>query len=367
MKYDIFISYSRKDSAIVKKFAEELGKAGYKCWMDVDGIETGDEFKRKIALAIKNSRIFLFFSSRESNSSEWTVKEVNYAVSKRCTIIPVKLDDSDYDDSIDFDLSGLDYIQCNGINAVLSAKNKLLRSLNNILAVEMKNAAEEPVEEECKGGNTYSSVHNHKETSAKTSGMINGHEFVDLGLPSGLKWATCNVGAATPEEYGDHYAWGEVKTKRVYDIDSYVYAQKRAVFFLEYLYGKPIRYSYNDIGLDIKGTQYDVARKKWGGSWRIPTIEEFQELIDNCVWEWKIKSGNEGYWLTSKKNGNGIFLPASGMRYDSSFDCANEEGKYWSATLFDEYDANFLFFDVEEYECTIGGRLYGHSVRPVSE
>lgn len=90
MKYDIFISYSRKDSEIVKRFADELGKAGYTIWMDIDGIETGDEFKSKIVSAIKDSALFLFFSSKDSNVSEWTVKEVNVAVNLKKQIIPVK-------------------------------------------------------------------------------------------------------------------------------------------------------------------------------------------------------------------------------------------------------------------------------------
>ena len=111
MKYDVFISYSRKDSAIVKKFADELSKAGYSGWMDVDGIESGDEFKKKIVSAIKESKVFLFFSSESSNASPWTVKEVKVAVLLQKPIVPVRLDDALYDDSLLLDLAGLDYIE----------------------------------------------------------------------------------------------------------------------------------------------------------------------------------------------------------------------------------------------------------------
>lgn len=141
MKYDIFISYSRKDAKIVKIFFDALSAAGYSVWMDVDGIESGDEFKRKIVSAIKDSKLFLFFSSVASNASEWTVKEVNVAVALRKPIIPIKLDNTVYDDSLLLDLSGLDFIECGG-NETFSTIQKLMRSLQNKIgssnSVELK-------------------------------------------------------------------------------------------------------------------------------------------------------------------------------------------------------------------------------------
>ena len=135
MKYDIFISYSRKDSAIVKKFADELINAGYIVWRDIDGVESGDEFKRKIAAAIRESRVFLYFSSASSNESEWTVKEVNYAIKKKIHIIPIKLDDTNYNESVDFDLCAVNFIQCNGSESLQDAVDKLLRSLKNRIGI----------------------------------------------------------------------------------------------------------------------------------------------------------------------------------------------------------------------------------------
>lgn len=137
MKYDIFISYSRKDSEIVKRFADELGKAGYTIWMDIAGIELGDEFKRKIVTAIKDSSVFLFFSSKNSNKSEWTVKEVNYAVSKKCIIVPVKIDYAEYDDSIGLDLAGLDFVQYSGSDKFGNAIDKLQRSLEKKIVTKI--------------------------------------------------------------------------------------------------------------------------------------------------------------------------------------------------------------------------------------
>ncbi len=143
------------------------------------------------------------------------------------------------------------------------------------------------------------------------TGKYNGHEYVDLGLPSGLKWATCNVGASSPSDYGDYYAWGETSTKSSYtDGSSITYDEK--------------------IG-DIAGNPtYDVARAKWRGSWRLPTLEEFKELLDsdNCTWEWTTQDGHKGYKVTSKKNGNSIFLPAAGT---SSRD-QGSRGDYWGST-----------------------------------
>lgn len=128
---DVFISYSRKDSAIVQEFAKHITAAGFSVWMDIDGIESGDEFKRKIASAIRGSKVFLYFSSVSSNESEWTVKEVNYAIKKKIHIIPIKLDKADYNESVDFDLCGVDFIQCNGSKDIPDAVGKLLRSLKN--------------------------------------------------------------------------------------------------------------------------------------------------------------------------------------------------------------------------------------------
>ena len=137
MKYDVFISYSRKDKEVVNEFASKLKSHGYNIWMDVDGIESGDAFKVKIVNAIRNSSLFLFFSSKASNESEWTVKEVNVAVNMHKPIIPIKLDDCIYNDSILFDLSGMDYIDVNIDGDLKLSVERVLRSIK-------KNISEEP-------------------------------------------------------------------------------------------------------------------------------------------------------------------------------------------------------------------------------
>ena len=175
----------------------------------------------------------------------------------------------------------------------------------------------------------------------------NGHEYVDLGLS--VKWATCNVGASKPEDYGNYYAWGEITTK-----SSYTESNSKT-------YGKSMG--------DIAGnSSYDAARANWGGSWRMPTKAEMQELIDRCAWTWTTQNGVKGYKVTGP-NGNSIFLPAAGDRSGSSLNYAGSDGYYWSSTPGGYYHSNacFLYFDSSERFYESNSRYIGQSVRPVVE
>ena len=138
------------------------------------------------------------------------------------------------------------------------------------------------------------------------TGKINGHEYVDLGLS--VKWATCNVGASSPTEYGNYYAWGETTTKSEY-------TKKNS---------KTCGISMGDIS---GNSSYDAARTNWGGSWRLPTKAECQELLDNCKSEWTTVSGVRGRRFTSKKNGRSIFLPAAGYHEPKFFSPAGATGR----------------------------------------
>ena len=180
-------------------------------------------------------------------------------------------------------------------------------------------------------------------------GTINGHKYVDLGLPSGLKWATCNVGADSPEEYGDYYAWGEVETKSEYTKDNSKTRDKSMS--------------------DISGNSiYDVAQAKWGGSWRLPTKKEMEELIKECKWKWTTQNGINGYKVTGP-NGNSIFLPAAGVRRGSSLESAGEYGNFWSSAPYESYDYRAYDLDFDSSTHTVDWlyRHDGRSVRPVSE
>ena len=177
-----------------------------------------------------------------------------------------------------------------------------------------------------------------------------GYGWVDLGLPSGLKWATCNVGAYTPADYGNYYAWGETSTKSNYYYDNCA------------SYGK----SWGDIGGD---SNRDAARANWGGSWRMPTAEEFQELIDYCEWTWMTESyGLPGYEVMGR-NGYSIFLPAAGVRGGDTLYSDGENGYYWSSTPFESRtdSAYGLYFSEGFRNVDWNYCYYGHSVRPVLE
>ena len=176
---------------------------------------------------------------------------------------------------------------------------------------------------------------------------INGYEYVDLGLPSGLLWATCNVGANSPEEYGDYFAWGETETKSEY-------TQANSL-----TYGKSLN--------DISGNpQYDAATANWGGTWRMPTKNELNELINNCTWTWTTQNGVNGYNVEGP-NCNSIFLPAAGDRYGASLNNAGNHGFYWSSTPQDYYDsyAYSLTFYSGYRNMTYPHRDRGRSVRPI--
>ena len=181
------------------------------------------------------------------------------------------------------------------------------------------------------------------ENEETISGTENGHNYVDLGLPSGLKWATCNVGATTPEEYGGYYAWGETTTKIEYTEENCLTSGKQM----------------NDIS---GNAQYDAATANWGGNWRMPKSTELEELIENCTWTRTAHNGVDGYKVEGP-NGNSIFLPEAGFRNGLSFN--GNQTDYWSSTPIEDnnYRAYVLncYQDLDDYAF----RDIGCSVRPV--
>lgn len=179
-------------------------------------------------------------------------------------------------------------------------------------------------------------------------------EAVDLGLS--VKWATCNVGANKPEDYGDYFAWGETKPKSTYSWSTYKWCRGSSY--------TQIKYCTSKRQLDMSD---DAARANWGGSWRMPTKAEQDELRRKCTWTWTIQNGVKGYRVTSKSNGNSIFLPAAGYRDDGSLYGAGSDGDYWSSSLStdtSDYAYGLSFF----YSSDVfrgSRRCCGQSVRPV--
>ncbi len=445
MKHDIFISYKRLDKDKVfeiKNFIEN--KTGYKCWIDLDGIESDAQFANVIIRAINDCELFLFMYSHnhtEIDDNDWTVREINFAEDKKKRIVFVNIDNTPLTDwfklvfgtkqqvdaSSDFAMNKL----CVDITRWLKSGMKTdMRNTNDALVrietdldcrvlrfkEELAIAKADDITEirlpkgkhkltfeglECKD-DSYSTIYEVKdldyedyievnllekynvrkaeeskqkaeqeriekekrlekerqereakvkaeqEKNKQSSGTINGHEYVDLGLS--VKWATCNVGASKPEEYGDYYAWGETNTKSSYKEDNCT------------TYGKQMN--------DISGNpQYDVARKKWGVTWRMPTKAEMLELINSCTCQWTTQNGVKGYKVTGP-NGNHIFLPAAGYRYGSSLIHAGGSGNVWSSSPDGshlDYGACHLLFyggyeSVDSYY-----RYYGRTVRPITE
>lgn len=175
--------------------------------------------------------------------------------------------------------------------------------------------------------------------------MHNGHEYVDLGLS--VKWATCNIGADKPSGYGFYYAWGETSLKT-----SFTEANSR---------------TYNKSISDFSGNaDYDTARANWGGSWRMPTADEVEELVDKCNCEWTTIDGNKGVRLTSKINGNSIFLPAAGYWGESEIKWLDIWGCYWNSTPYSSLtEAQSLYFTEDTFINLWDDRDEGHSIRAV--
>lgn len=205
------------------------------------------------------------------------------------------------------------------------------------------------------------------DTIVDNGGTIDGHDYVDLGLSSGILWATCNVGADKPEDYGNYFAWGETEPKEIYDWKSYRYGR----FFNE-------RYELNkyctDSTLGLNGfvddltvlePADDAATANWGVDWRTPTIAEWGELFEIVPNEWATQNGVEG-WLFTASNGNSLFLPAVGYYWEGSF---NEGlGIYWSSSVNVEFPYRawgFHFNTDSSHLCGSSDRNRGQTVRAV--
>ena len=192
--------------------------------------------------------------------------------------------------------------------------------------------------------------------------------FVDLGLPSGLLWATCNLGATTPEGHGDYYAWGETATKEVYNWSTYKYCTVDAEGSLQTLtkYNTSTTWGTPDNLTTLQAID-DVAAQKLGDGARMPTKEDWEELIANTTAEWTTVNGVAGRKFTAA-NGNSLFLPAAGYRWVGELYDAGELGGYWSSSLSADYPLGAWFFRFNSGGQSMydyGGRYYGPSVRAV--
>ncbi|MBR3492772.1 MAG: leucine-rich repeat protein [Bacteroidales bacterium] len=209
-------------------------------------------------------------------------------------------------------------------------------------------------------------VHLTEETTVSFRGRAHINDYVDLGLPSGLLWATCNVGADSPEDYGDYFAWGETTPKDVYNWDTYQYCMGSSSTLTKYCNNSSYGYEGFTDDLTTLLPEDDAATANWGSGWRMPTDEEWQELYNNTTVTWTTQNGVSGRLFTAA-NGNSLFLPAAGYRYDSSLQYAGSRGDYWSSSLYagSPYRAWYFYFGSGDCNVSSGYRGYGRGVRPV--
>jgi hypothetical protein len=203
------------------------------------------------------------------------------------------------------------------------------------------------------------------------SGVYNGHEYVDLGLPSGTLWATCNVGAKAPRDYGDYFAWGETSAKTNYYLGTYKYnyCNDDGCGLTKYC-NDPYR-GYNDFtdNLTVLQPEDDAATANWGGGWCMPTVDQWEELKDNTVTAWIVTNEVRGRLFTAS-NGNSLFLPAAGQWAGADGpDYIDEGGYYWSKMLYPINPNYALHFCINQYRYDMSewghDREEGQSVRPV--
>ncbi|MBQ6080216.1 MAG: hypothetical protein IJK93_08065 [Muribaculaceae bacterium] len=190
------------------------------------------------------------------------------------------------------------------------------------------------------------------ESFAVNNATVDGHEYVDLGLSSGTMWATMNVGASCPEDYGDYFAWGETTPKEIYNWDTYQWNPSNITGII----GET---------RDLK-PEYDAARMNWGPSWHIPTKDQQDELRTECIWQWEQVNGVYGCIVTGP-NGNSLFLPAAGLREDSLLNVAGSFGSIWSSSLFESDPCSAFGLDYFNtwLHWSHGYCYFGRVVRPV--
>ena len=197
-----------------------------------------------------------------------------------------------------------------------------------------------------------------------TQGVTDGHEWIDLGLPSGTLWATCNVGANSVFEFGNSYAWGETKPKEQYDWSTYKYCQGTYNSLTKYCTDS--QYGVNDNKTDLD-SEDDAATANWGSGWQTPNRTQLSELVDAnyTFFIWTTENGISGRKVISKSNGNSIFLPAAGFADNKTHYGNNTVGRYWASDSWKSYGEALDFNSHEHSVPTTFYRYFGQSVRPV--
>lgn len=182
-------------------------------------------------------------------------------------------------------------------------------------------------------------------TKART--YENGYEYIDLGLS--VKWASMNIGASSPEESGDYFAWGETTPKSFYSWSTYKYCNGTYDSLTKYNHNENMGVVDNKMVLELSD---DAANVNWGGAWRMPSEDEYKELLNKCTWYSSSQNGKNGFLIQSKINGNCIFLPVAGTMYKESLYEFGKIGYYRSNAII-----SVMPESVDAIQCTLNRRV----------
>ena len=419
MEYDIFISYSRDDSAIVNTFVQRLEAAGYKVWIDKTGIYTGSRFKSVLVQAIEDSKVFLFFSSKGANASPWTAKEVAIAVDRKKTIIPIKLDNTRYNRDVEFDLIGLDYVDYRNKSNRNQEFDKLMRTLETFLGKMQKHPHLEQKQTQPQSQQIVTPNHVQGNGSAQLSFFQKNRGcIITLTVVSSILLACIplyflfriffsqSYDTATPydDESGNDMVVKD-PSDSAYTDDNYYQAVgtepqlidlglPRGTLWLDrnlgadspeepgmYLawgetnekdeYSLDTYFSKERIGEEyakivkneISGTKYDAATVILGPNYRIPTKNDMKELIKSCTWDYKTFNGENGFEVTGP-NGQSMFLPECGCMENVTHEILDV---YWTSTISDSSPWILIFEGDTDYIGLVDflSVEYGLPIRPV--
>lgn len=425
----IFISYKRVDKYKVFDLKNQIEtQTGEKCWIDLDGIESDAQFKNVIINAIKQCEVVLFMYSKAHASivdfeKDWAVRELNFAATKDKRIVFINLDGTPLTDEFSFDYGLKQQVDGQSSESVARLISDLRKWLKPIpvegKAEEQSSSFTIPADTDCtimvqEGEDVIEKIYSNGQevsnkkiekpeksnrktvnfsilgkrkgcvvavsivasvcllliptfwifnssnsksniepisSSAPSTSSPDPHAIfpnkellagIDLGLPSGTLWANMNVGADRSSAFGDLFSWGESDTK-----DSYT----------EYDYVKETK------NQTLEG-RHDAAYTILGAEWQTPSVNDFQELIDNCRWKWTSREGHNGYEVKGR-NGNAIFLPASGWIHTDSVEYRNEYGYYWTSDRVNDTFAKGLLFSRSDKKLGNGYLWYGRNIRPI--
>ncbi|MBE6331610.1 MAG: fimbrillin family protein [Bacteroidales bacterium] len=294
---------------------------------------------------------YVFLTEETSITTNYTKPGDSFMLPMGCTTVDDVVTGSKCTLTISYDVK---YTETSTLSYTKSAEIELVAGYVNNINVEVS-GSDVPITIKIDGVDSWPIKFNP-----------NGHEYVDLGLPSGLLWATCNVGASNPEEFGDYFAWGETSGynsgKTSFSWTNYTLCEGTATTMTKYCKHSSYGIVDNKTELIIED---DAASAHWGGTWRMPTCAEQEELLNNCTTTWTTVNGVNGYLLTSKNNEETLFLPEAGHRQDTSL--ATDYSSYWSSSLTNySNEAFILYFQSNTIRASIEqSRSYGFSIRAV--